>query len=121
MTDPAGKASFPVSEDVEVVEVPPFFPECRFCVCELEVYQFTCVALETQRVGSRVIGNVLFPIKTFNRKGRLPLVNGMTVRAVALCRGLVKVPGIINISSNICVTFKAIAGRSCSPFFQEGR
>ena len=112
VTDRAGKTSLPVSDHVQVVKVPSFVSESRVCVSELNVYQTTCVTLKAQRVGGRVIGNVFSPIEALYRKGRLPHVNGVAVGATSLCRRLMKVPGIINISLYICVTFKTVASRT---------
>jgi NAD-dependent dihydropyrimidine dehydrogenase PreA subunit len=108
VANPAGKSSLSVPHDVQVVQVLPVAPETCICLCGFCIDQIPGVALEAQFVGLRIIGHVLSSIKTLYRKGRLPLVKGVTIRTISFSQGFMQVPCTIHISCNTRVAFKTV-------------
>lgn len=96
-------------------------PETGVSFRELDLDQGAGVALKTQFIGLWIIGNVLSSIEAFYRKGSLSLVSRMTIGAISLGHRLMQVPAIINISSNIPVTFKTVTSRTGPLLLQERR
>jgi len=110
MADPAAVTSFTIPHDMQVVKVP--FPVSETCITfsKTGLNQGAGMALEAQRIGFRIIGNVLAAIEALLRKRRASLMRCVTVRTIALSHRLMPETAVVKDSFNLAVTHDTVTG-----------
>jgi len=119
MADPAAVTSFTIPHDMQVMKIPFPVPETCILFSEIGLDQGAGVALETESIGFRIIGNVLAVIEALLCKGRLPLMGCVTVGTIPLSHRFMPGTAVGKDSSYLQVTLDTVTDRP-GPLSRKG-